>query len=90
MPIRRLRRLALAGVASAHAHGGTSRPSAATHQSSCFLELRWSFLRRFAPTGSQQRGGRVYANLNQRRAATKPNNGEAAWPVLVDGEGGLW
>jgi hypothetical protein len=39
---------------------------------------------RFAPTGSH-----VYANLNWQRAATKPDNGEAAWPVLVDGEGGL-
>jgi hypothetical protein len=37
-----------------------------------------------------QRGGEpVYANLNQRRVATKPSNGEAARPVLVDGEGGL-
>jgi hypothetical protein len=47
------------------------------------------FLMSFAPTGSQRRGERVYANLNRRRAATKPGNGEAAWPVLVDGEGGL-
>jgi hypothetical protein len=47
------------------------------------------FLIRFAPTGSQRRGERVYANLNQRRAATKPSNGEAARSVLVDGEGGL-
>jgi hypothetical protein len=44
---------------------------------------------RFAPTGSQRRGERVYANLNRRRAATKPDNGEAARPVLDDGEGGL-
>jgi hypothetical protein len=44
---------------------------------------------RFAPTGSHRRGERVYANLNQRRAATKPDNGEVARPVLVDGEGGL-
>jgi hypothetical protein len=44
---------------------------------------------RFAPTGSQQRGERLYANLNRRRAATKPGNGEAARPVLADGEGGL-
>jgi hypothetical protein len=43
---------------------------------------------RFAPTGSQRRGEHVYANLNWRRAATKPGNGEAARPVLVDGEGG--
>jgi hypothetical protein len=48
------------------------------------------FLIRFAPTGSQRRGERVYANLNRWRAATKPNNGEAAGPVLVEGEGGLW
>jgi hypothetical protein len=44
---------------------------------------------RFAPTGSQRRGERVYANLNQRREATEPGNGEAARPLLVDGEGGL-
>jgi hypothetical protein len=45
---------------------------------------------RFAPTRSQRRGERVYANLNRRRAATEPGNGEAARPVHVDGEGGLW
>jgi hypothetical protein len=44
---------------------------------------------RFAPTRSQRRGEHVYANLNRRRAATKPDNGEAARSVLVDGEGGL-
>jgi hypothetical protein len=44
---------------------------------------------RFASTGSQRRGERVYANLSRWRAATKPDNGEAARPVLVDGEGGL-
>jgi hypothetical protein len=44
---------------------------------------------RFAPKGSQRRGEHVYANLNQRRAATEPDNGEAARPVLGDGEGGL-
>jgi hypothetical protein len=48
------------------------------------------FSMRFAPTGSQRRGECVYANLNRQRAATKPSNGEAARPVLVDGEGGLW
>jgi hypothetical protein len=47
------------------------------------------FLIRFAPTGSQRRGEHVYASLNRRRAETKPGNGEAAQPVLVDGEGGL-
>jgi hypothetical protein len=31
---------------------------------------------RFARTGSQRRGERVYANLNRRRAATKPSNRE--------------
>jgi hypothetical protein len=45
---------------------------------------------RFAPTESERRGERVYANINQRRAATEPGNGEAARPVLGDGEGGLW
>jgi hypothetical protein len=44
---------------------------------------------RFPPTGSQQRGERVYANLNRQRAAMKLGNGEAARSVLVDGEGGL-
>jgi hypothetical protein len=44
---------------------------------------------RFVPTGSQRRGEHVYANLNQRRAATKPGNSEPARPVLVDSEGGL-
>jgi hypothetical protein len=43
----------------------------------------------FAPTGSQRRGEHVYANLNRRRAATKPGNGEAARPVLVNGEDDL-
>jgi hypothetical protein len=44
---------------------------------------------RFAPTGLERRGERVYANLNRRRAATEPGNGEAARPVPGDGEGGL-
>jgi hypothetical protein len=48
------------------------------------------FLMRFAPTGSQWRGERVYANLNRWRAAMKPGNSEAARPVVVNGEGGLW
>jgi hypothetical protein len=47
------------------------------------------FEMRFAPTGSQRWGERVYANLNRRRVATKPDNGEVARSVLVDGEGGL-
>jgi hypothetical protein len=47
------------------------------------------FSMRFAPMGSQWRGERVYANLNRRRATTKPDNGEPARSVLVDGEGGL-
>jgi hypothetical protein len=47
------------------------------------------FSMRFAPMGSQRQGECVYANLNRRRAATKPSNSEAAWSVLVDGEGGL-
>jgi hypothetical protein len=40
--------------------------------------------------GSQRRGERVYANLNRRRAATEPSNGEAARSVLGNDEGGLW
>jgi hypothetical protein len=47
------------------------------------------FLIRFAPTGSQRWWERVYANLNRRRATTKPSNGEAARPVLVDAQGSL-
>jgi hypothetical protein len=39
--------------------------------------------------GSQRRGERDYANLNQRRAATEPSNSEAARSVLGNGEGGL-
>jgi hypothetical protein len=54
-----------------------------------FSSYGGQFLTRFAPTGSQRRGERVYANLNWRRVATKPGNGEVARPVLVDGEGGL-
>jgi hypothetical protein len=67
----------------------------------CHGQVRWltgvcvfssydgQFLMRFAPTESQRRGERVYANLNRRRVAMKPGNGEAARPVLVDSEGGL-
>jgi hypothetical protein len=44
---------------------------------------------RFAPTGSQRQGELDYANLNQRRVATEPDDGEAARPVLGDDEGGL-
>jgi hypothetical protein len=57
------------------------------------VHVFWSygdwFSMRFAPTGSQRWGERVYANLNRWRAAMKPDNSEAARPVLVDGEGGL-
>jgi hypothetical protein len=37
-----------------------------------FSSFGGRFLIRFAPTGSQRRGEHVYANLIQRRAATKP------------------
>jgi hypothetical protein len=47
------------------------------------------FFMRYATMESQQRGKHVYANLNWWRAAMKPRNGEAARPVLVDGDGGL-
>jgi hypothetical protein len=53
------------------------------------LSYGGQFSIRFAPTGPERRGECVYANLNRQRVATKPGNGEAAWPVLVDGEGGL-
>jgi hypothetical protein len=45
---------------------------------------------RFAPTGSQRPEECDYANVNRQRMATEPGNGEAARPVLGDGEGGLW
>jgi hypothetical protein len=48
------------------------------------------FSMRFAPTGSQRRGERVFANLNRQRVTTEPDNNEAARPVLGDGVGGLW
>jgi hypothetical protein len=54
-----------------------------------FSSYDGQFSIRFAPTGPERRGERVYANLNRQRATTKPANGEAAWSVLVDGEGGL-
>jgi hypothetical protein len=54
-----------------------------------FSSYSGRFLMRFAPTGPQRWGECVYANLNQRRAATEPGNSEAARPVLIDGEGGL-
>jgi hypothetical protein len=47
------------------------------------------FLMRFAPTGSQWRGERDYANLNWQRAAMGLGNSEAARSVLGNGEGGL-
>jgi hypothetical protein len=72
------------GVARARAHGGASWPGVWV-----FLSYSGWFSMRFAPTGSQRRGERVYANLNRRRAATEPSNGEAARSVLGDGEGGL-
>jgi hypothetical protein len=46
------------------------------------------FSMRFDPMGSQRREERVYANLNRQRATMKPDNSEAARPVLGDGEGG--
>jgi hypothetical protein len=54
-----------------------------------FSSFGGRFSIRFAPTGSQRRGERVCANLTRRRAATKLGNGEAARPVLVDGERGI-
>jgi hypothetical protein len=54
-----------------------------------FSSFGGRFSIRIAPTGSERRRERVYANLNQRRAATKLGNCEVARPVLVDGEGGL-
>jgi hypothetical protein len=43
----------------------------------------------FAPTRSQRRGELDSANLNRRRAASESDNGEAARPVLGDGEDDL-
>jgi hypothetical protein len=56
-------------------------PPAPAHGSMNFIK------RRSLATGSQRRGECVYANLNRRRAATGPGNGEVARPVLVNGEG---
>jgi hypothetical protein len=75
------RRLALAA-----AHRGRARRLTGVR---VFSSYGGQFSIRFAPTGSQRRGERVYANLNRRRVVTKLGNGEAAWPVLIDGEGGL-
>jgi hypothetical protein len=47
------------------------------------------FPMRFAPTGSQLRGELDYANLIRRRVATESGNGEAAWPMLGDGDDDL-
>jgi hypothetical protein len=76
--------------------GGWLRPGAARHGRArrltrvrVFLSYGGWFSMRFAPTGSQRWGKRDYANLNRRRAATEPDNGEVARPMLGDGEGGL-
>jgi hypothetical protein len=74
------RRLMLAAVHHGHARRLT--------EVWVFSTYGGRFSIRFATMGSQRRGERVYANLNQRRAATTPDNGEAAWSVLVHGEGG--
>jgi hypothetical protein len=67
----------------------------------CHDRMRWlagvrvfssydgQFSMRFAPTGSQRRWERVYANLNRWRATMKPGNGEAARLVLVNDEGDI-
>jgi hypothetical protein len=76
---------------------GWLRPGAAAHRGQAwrltgvrvFSSYGGRFSMRFAPTGSDQWGERVYANLNRRRAATKLGNGEVARPVLVDSVGGL-
>jgi hypothetical protein len=77
------------GAASARARGGAARPSTRLIGVRVFLSYGCRFLMRFAPTGSQRPGERVYANLNRRRAATKPGTGGTAQPVLVDSEGDL-
>jgi hypothetical protein len=78
MPIRWLRQLAPAG-------GG-----AGSRSQRCVVAERGGSLEfEFSPMRSQRQGEHVYANLNRRRVTMKPNNGEAARPVLVDGEGGL-
>jgi hypothetical protein len=41
----------LPGAARARARGGASRPSAAAHRSSSFLELRWSVFDEVCPDG---------------------------------------
>jgi hypothetical protein len=75
------RRLALAA-----AHRGRARRLTGVW---VFSSYGGQFSMRFAPMESQRQGERVYANLNQQRVTTKPDNSEAARSVLVDGEGGL-
>jgi hypothetical protein len=77
------------GAAPSRPRGGASRPSMGLARVRVFSSYDGRFSMMFAPTGSHQWGERVYANLNWRRAATEPSNGEVARPVLVDGEGGL-
>jgi hypothetical protein len=76
-------------VTLAHARGGALQPSAAARRSSSFLKLQWLDFDEVCCYGITTMRERVYANLNRRRATTKPGNSEAARPVLVDGEGGL-
>jgi hypothetical protein len=52
-----------------------------------FSSFGGRFSIRFAPTGTQRRGERVYANLKWRRAATKLGNGEAARQVKLQLQG---
>jgi hypothetical protein len=54
-----------------------------------FMSYVGLFPMKFALKGSQRRGDLDHANLNRWRAATEPSNGEAARPVLGDGEGSL-
>ncbi len=75
------RRLALTA-----AHRGRARRLSGVR---VFSSYGGRFSMRFGPTGSQRRGEFDYANLNRRRAATEPGNGEAARPVLVNGDGAL-
>jgi hypothetical protein len=77
------------GVAPARAHGACHGWAWRLAGVRVFSSYGGRFLMRFAPTGSQWWGKRVYTNLNRWRAATKPDNGEAFWPMVVNGEGSL-
>jgi hypothetical protein len=77
------------GAAPARAHAARRGRARWLARVRVFSSYGGRFSMSFAPTGSQRWGGRVYANLNRPRAATKLDKWEVARPMLIDGEGGL-